>query len=162
MPRRATGRNGHGTQRWRIRGMQTHVTKPSEIERKHYVVDADGQVLGRLASRVAQVLRGKGKVNYAPNLDMGDFVIIVNAEKIKLTGNKLEQRTYFRHSGYPGGAKYDSMKRVFEERPEEVVKRAVRGMLPKTKLGRKMIRKLRVYAGPDHPHEAQKPEALAL
>jgi len=142
--------------------MQTHVTKPSEIERKHYVVDADGQVLGRLASRVAQVLRGKGKVNYAPNLDMGDFVIIVNAEKIKLTGNKLEQRTYFRHSGYPGGAKYDSMKRVFEERPEEVVKRAVRGMLPKTKLGRKMIRKLRVYAGPDHPHEAQKPEALAL
>jgi large subunit ribosomal protein L13 len=141
--------------------MQTHVTKASEIERKHYVIDADGLVLGRLASRVAQVLRGKGKVNYVRNLDVGDFVIVVNAEKIKLTGSKLDQKTYFRHSGYPGGARYDSMKRVFEERPEDVVRRAIRGMLPKTKLGRKMLKKLRVYVGSEHPHQAQKPETLA-
>jgi len=143
-------------------GMQTHVTKASEIERRHYVVDADGVVLGRLASKVAQVLRGKGKVNYVPNLDMGDFVIIVNADKIKLTGNKLGQKTYFRHSGYPGGARFDSMKRMMEERPDQVVRRAVRGMLPKSKLGRKMLKKLRVYAGPDHPHQAQRPEPLSV
>ena len=142
--------------------MQTHVTKASEIERRHYVVDADGVVLGRLASKVAQVLRGKGKVNYVPNLDMGDFVIIVNADKIKLTGNKLGQKTYFRHSGYPGGARFESMKRMMEERPDQVVRRAVRGMLPKSKLGRKMLKKLRVYAGPDHPHEAQRPEPLSV
>jgi len=142
--------------------MQTHVTKASEIERRHYVVDADGVVLGRLASKVAQVLRGKGKVNYVPNLDMGDFVIIVNADKIKLTGNKLGQKTYFRHSGYPGGARFDSMKRMMEERPDQVVRRAVRGMLPKSKLGRKMLKKLRVYAGPDHPHQAQRPEPLSV
>jgi len=143
-------------------GMQTHVTKASEIERRHYVVDADGVVLGRLASKVAQVLRGKGKVNYVPNLDMGDFVIIVNADKIKLTGNKLGQKTYFRHSGYPGGARFESMKKMMEERPDQVVRRAVRGMLPKSKLGRKMLKKLRVYAGPDHPHQAQRPEPLSV
>jgi len=142
--------------------MQTHVTKASEIERRHYVVDADGVVLGRLASKVAQVLRGKGKVNYVPNLDMGDFVIIVNADKIKLTGNKLGQKTYFRHSGYPGGARFESMKKMMEERPDQVVRRAVRGMLPKSKLGRKMLKKLRVYAGPDHPHQAQRPEPLSI
>lgn len=142
--------------------MQTHVTKASEIDRKHYLVDADGIVLGRLASKVAQILRGKGKVNYAPNLDVGDFVIIVNAAKVEVTGNKLEQKTYFRHSGYPGGAKYTSMKTMMQDKPDEVVRRAVRGMLPKTKLGRKMLKKLRVYAGPEHPHEAQRPETLAL
>ena len=142
--------------------MSTHVTKPSEIERRHYVVDAEGQVLGRLASQVAAVLRGKNKTNYSPHLDVGDFVIVVNAAKIEITGKKLEQKTYFRHSGYPGGAKHVPMKKLFEERPEDVVRRAIRGMLPKSKLGRKMLRKLRVYAGPEHPHEAQKPEPLAF
>ncbi len=142
--------------------MSTHVTKASEIERKHYIVDAEGHILGRLASAVAYLLRGKGKVNYAPNLDMGDFVIIINASKIELSGKKLDRKTYFRHSGYPGGAKYIPMKKLMAERPEEVVRRAVRGMLPKTKLGRKMLKKLRVYAGPEHPHEAQRPEPLGL
>ena len=142
--------------------MSTHVTKASEIERKHYIVDAEGQILGRLASKVAHLLRGKGKVNYVPNLDMGDFVIIVNASKIELSGKKLDRKTYFRHSGYPGGAKYIPMKKLMAERPEEVVRRAVRGMLPKTKLGRKMLKKLRVYAGSEHPHEAQRPELLGL
>jgi len=138
--------------------MKTHVTKLSEIERRHYVVDAEGKVLGRLASRVACLLRGKGKPNYSPHLDSGDFVIVVNAAKVKLTGKKLEQRSFFRHSGYPGGAKHVGLDKMMEERPELVVRHAIRGMLPKTKLGRKMIKKLRVYAGPDHPHQAQMPE----
>lgn len=142
--------------------MSTHVTKASEIERKHYVVDAEGKILGRLASAVACILRGKGKVNYVPNLDMGDFVIIVNASKVAISGAKLDKKTYFRHTGYPGGARYTPMRKLMEERPEEVVRRAVRGMLPKTKLGRKMLKKLRVYAGPEHPHEAQRPEPLGL
>jgi len=138
--------------------MKTHVTKLSEIERRHYLVDAEGKVLGRLASRVAYLLRGKGKPNYSPHLDSGDFVIVVNAAKVKLTGKKLEHRSFFRHSGYPGGAKYVGLDKMMEERPELVVRHAIRGMLPKSKLGRKMIKKLRVYAGPDHPHEAQTPE----
>lgn len=142
--------------------MGTHVTKAPEIVRKHYVVDAEGLILGRLASGVAQILRGKGKVNFAPNLDVGDYVIIVNASKVEITGNKLEQKTYFRHSGYPGGAKYTSMKDLMNDKPDEVVRRAVRGMLPKNKLGRKMFKKLRVYAGPGHPHQAQDPEPLTL
>ena len=142
--------------------MSTHVTKLSEIERRHYVVDAEGQVLGRLATRVASVLRGKGKVNYSTHLDVGDFVIVVNASKVVLTGNKLEEKSYYRHSGYPGGEKHISVKRLLETRPEEVVRRSVKGMLPKTKLGRKMLKKLRVYAGPDHPHEAQRPEPLTF
>jgi len=138
--------------------MKTHVTKLSEIERRHYLVDAEGKVLGRLASRVAYLLRGKGKPNYSPHLDSGDFVIVVNAAKVKLTGKKLEHRSFFRHSGYPGGAKHVGLDKMMEERPELVVRHAIRGMLPKSKLGRKMIKKLRVYAGPDHPHEAQTPE----
>ncbi|MCD4690617.1 50S ribosomal protein L13 [bacterium] len=138
--------------------MSTHITKASEIVRRHYVVDAEGKVLGRLATRVASLLRGKGKVNYSSHLDVGDHVIIVNAAKIEVTGNKLDQKTYFRHSGHPGGAKYKTMRTLMEERPEEVVRRAVRGMLPKTKLGRKMLKKLRVYGGPEHPHTAQQPE----
>lgn len=142
--------------------MGTHVTKAADIVRKHYVVDAEGLVLGRLASGVAQVLKGKGKVNYATYLDVGDFVIIINASKIVLTGNKLDQKTYFRHSGYPGGSKFTSMKDLMENKPEEVVRRAVRGMLPKTKLGRKMLKKLRVYPGAEHPHEAQMPEPLTF
>ena len=142
--------------------MKTHVTKLSEIERRHYVVDAEGKVLGRLASRVAYLLRGKGKPNYSPHLDSGDFVIIVNAAKIRLTGRKLQERSYFRHSGYPGGARHVSVEKMMRERPEEVVRRAVRGMLPKTKLGRQMLKKRRVYSGPEHPHQAQTPEQIEL
>ncbi len=142
--------------------MSTHVTKPSEIVRRHYVVDADGQILGRLASKVATVLRGKGKVNYSPHLDTGDFVIIVNAAKIELTGKKLDKKTYFSHSGYPGGARYVRASKLMETRPQEVVRRAVKGMLPKNTLGRNMLKKLRVYAGPDHPHQAQRPEPLEV
>jgi large subunit ribosomal protein L13 len=142
--------------------MSTHVTKPSEIERRHYVVDAEGQVLGRLATRVASLLRGKGKPNYSPHLDTGDYVIIVNAEKVELTGKKLDQRTYFSHSGHPGAGKHVTVRKVMETRPQEVVRRAVRGMLPKNKLGRKMFKKLRVYAGPEHPHQAQCPEPFEL
>ena len=142
--------------------MSTHVTKPSEIERRHYVVDAEGQVLGRLASQVASVLRGKHKTNYSPHLDVGDYVIVVNAAKIKLTGRKLEQKTYFRHSGYPKGFKQVPMKKLMKTRPEQVVRRAIKGMLPKTKLGRRMIKKLRVYSGPEHRHQAQRPEPLAF
>lgn len=146
----------------RTKRMSTHVTKPSEIERRHYVVDAEGQVLGRLASKVASLLRGKNKANYSPHLDVGDFVIIVNASKIEVTGRKLEQKSYFRHSGYPKGAKRVPMKTLMQSRPDEVLRRAIRGMLPKNKLGRKMLKKLRVYAGPDHPHQAQRPEPLTL
>jgi large subunit ribosomal protein L13 len=142
--------------------MSTHVTKPSEIVRHHYVVDADGQILGRLASKVATVLRGKGKVNYSPHLDTGDFVIIVNAAKIELTGKKLDRKTYFSHSGYPGGARYVRARKLMETRPQEVVRRAVKGMLPKNTLGRNMLKKLRVYAGPEHPHQAQRPEPLEV
>jgi large subunit ribosomal protein L13 len=142
--------------------MPTHVTKPSEIERRHYVVNADGQVLGRLATRVASVLRGKGKPNFSPHLDTGDFVIVVNAEKIQITGKKMDQKTYFSHSGHPGAGKHVSVRNMMEKRPEEVVRRAVRGMLPKNKLGRKMLKKLRVYSGPDHPHQAQRPEPMEL
>ena len=142
--------------------MSTHVTKLPEIERRHYVVDADGQVLGRMATRVASVLRGKGKTNFSPHLDTGDFVIVVNAEKVRLTGKKLDQRTYFSHSGHPGAGKYVTVRTMMEKRPSEVVRRAVKGMLPKNKLGRKMLKKLRVYAGPEHPHQAQSPELLEL
>lgn len=142
--------------------MSTHVTKASEIERCHYLVDADGKILGRLASQVAQLLRGKGKVNYSPHLDTGDHVVIVNAAKIALTGKKLENKTYFSHSGHPGGARYVKMSKLMETRPQEVVRRAVRGMLPKGPLGRKMLKKLRVYAGPEHPHQAQRPEPFEV
>jgi large subunit ribosomal protein L13 len=142
--------------------MSTHVTKLPDIERRHYVVDADGQVLGRLATRVASVLRGKGKPYFSPHLDTGDFVIIVNADKVKITGSKMDQKTYFRHSGHPGASKFTTVRQMMEKRPEEVVRHAVRGMLPKNKLGRTMLKKLRVYAGPDHPHQAQRPEPMEL
>jgi large subunit ribosomal protein L13 len=140
--------------------MSTHVTKPSEIQRECYVVDAEGKILGRLATRVASLLRGKGKVNYSPHLDTGDFVIVVNAARVELSGDKRERKRYFSHSGYPGGARYVQLSKMMETRPEEVIRRAVRGMLPKNKLGRKMLRKLRVYAGPEHPHGAQRPQAI--
>jgi len=141
---------------------RTYVTKPEDIQRKWYVVDARGRTLGRLASEVAQVVRGKHKPIYTPAADVGDYVIVVNAEKVHVTGSKLDQKMYYRHSGYPGGLKEISLRRMLEERPTRVIELAVRGMLPKIRLGRKMIKKLKVYAGADHPHEAQQPEPLEL
>ena len=132
------------------------------IERKWFVVDAEGQTLGRLAAEVAKVLRGKHKPTFTPHVDTGDYVIEVNAAKVKVTGKKLVQKTYFRHSGYPGGAKFTQLGHMLENRPERVVEMAIRGMLPKNKLGEQMYRKLNVYAGAEHPHQAQKPEVLNL
>ena len=132
------------------------------IERKWFVVDAEGQTLGRLAAEVAKVLRGKHKPTFTPHVDTGDYVIVVNAAKVKVTGKKLVQKTYFRHSGYPGGAKFTQLGHTLENRPERVVEMAIRGMLPKNKLGEQMYRKLNVYAGAEHPHQAQKPEVLNL
>lgn len=142
--------------------MKTYTVSANEIERKWWVVDAEDEVLGRLASRVARVLRGKHKPIYTPHLDVGDHVVVVNAEKVRLTGDKGSTKTYFRHSGWMGGDKHIPFERMRERRPEFVIERAVKGMLPKTKLGREMKKKLRVYAGPDHPHEAQTPEPLEL
>ncbi len=139
---------------------KTYVTKPEDIERNWYVVDASGQTLGRLASEVAQIIRGKHKPIYSPSTDVGDYVIVVNAEKIHVTGRKEEQKMYRRHSGYPGGMKEMTLGRMLEEHPTRVIEHAVKGMLPKTKLGRKMIKKLKVYAGSEHPHQAQRPEPL--
>ncbi|MEA3376289.1 MAG: 50S ribosomal protein L13 [Anaerolineae bacterium] len=141
---------------------RTYVTKPEDIQRNWYVVDASGQTLGRLASEVARIVRGKHKPIYSPAVDAGDYVIVVNAEKIHVTGRKRDQKMYYRHSGYPGGLKEISLRRMLEEHPTRVIEHAVKGMLPKTKLGRKMIKKLKIYAGPDHPHEAQQPEPLEL
>lgn len=140
--------------------MKTYTVKAGEIEREWWVVDARDEVLGRLASRVARVLRGKHKPTYSPHLDVGDHVIVINAEEIRLTGRKAEQKTYFRHSGYMGGDKEIPFQRMLERYPERVIERAVKGMLPKNNLGRKMAKKLRVYAGPEHPHEAQGPRPL--
>jgi large subunit ribosomal protein L13 len=141
---------------------RTYVTKPEDVERDWYIVDASGQTLGRLASEVAQVIRGKHKPIYSPSIDVGDYVIVVNAEKIHVTGRKLDQKMYYRHSGYPGGIKEMTLGRMLEEHPTRVIELAVKGMLPKTRLGRKMIKKLKVYAGPEHPHQAQQPEAMEL
>jgi large subunit ribosomal protein L13 len=142
--------------------VKTFVAKPATIEKKWYVVDADGQTLGRLSTVVADALRGKRKVIYTPNIDTGDFVVIVNAEKIAVTGKKLDEKMYWRHSGYPGGIKGESLKDLLARRPEEVVRRAVKGMLPHNKLGAAQLRKLKVYAGPEHPHVAQNPAPLAI
>lgn len=142
--------------------MKTYTVKGGEIERDWWVVDAEDRVLGRLASEVARILRGKHKPTYSPHLDVGDHVIVVNAERIRLTGNKEETKRYFRHSGYMGGGKSIPFQRMRERRPEWVIERAVKGMLPRGPLGRQMGSKLRVYAGPDHPHEAQQPEPLEL
>ena len=141
---------------------RTYVTKPEDIERDWYVVDASGQTLGRLASEVAQIIRGKHKPTFSPAVDVGDYVIVVNAEKVHVTGRKLDQKMYYRHSGYPGGLKEFTLGRMLEEHPAQVIHLAVKGMLPKNKLGRKMIKKLKVYAGSEHPHQAQQPEALEL
>ena len=140
--------------------MRTYSPKASELTHEWFVVDADDQVLGRLATRVAHVLRGKHKPTFAPHMDGGDFVVIVNAEKIRLTGNKAEQKLWHRHSGYPGGLTSVPFARLLVERPEKVVEKAIVGMLPKNRLGRHMARKLKVYAGPEHPHEAQQPRPL--
>ena len=142
--------------------MKTYMANPDKIERKWYVVDAEGQTLGRLAAEVAKVLRGKHKPTFTPHVDTGDYVIVVNAAKVKLTGKKLIQKTYFRHSGYPGGSSFTQAGHMLEKRPERVVEMAVRGMLPKNKLGEQMYRKLNVYAGAEHPHQAQQPEELKL
>jgi large subunit ribosomal protein L13 len=142
--------------------MKTYSPKAGEIERAWYVVDAEGAVLGRLASEVAQILRGKHKPTWAPHLDTGDHVIVVNASGVRLTGEKDQKKVYYSHSGYPGGLSEVEYERMARERPERVVERAIRGMLPKNRLGRQMLRKLSVYRGPDHPHEAQKPVVLKL
>ena len=140
--------------------MKTFMASPATIDRKWYVVDAEGKTLGRLASEVAKVLRGKNKPIFTPHIDTGDYVIVVNAEKIKVTGKKLDQKVYYRHSGYVGGIKETTLKEMLNKHPERVIEFAVKGMLPKGPLGRQMYTKLFVYAGPDHKHAAQKPEVL--
>jgi large subunit ribosomal protein L13 len=142
--------------------MKTYTPRIQEIDRRWWVIDAEGQVLGRLASRIAQVLRGKHKPMYSPHLDTGDFVVVVNAEKVRLTGDKLNKKAYFRHSGYMGGERFIPVRTVLETHPTRVLDLAVRGMLPKNNLGRLMRRKLKVYAGPDHPHAAQQPLPLEV
>jgi large subunit ribosomal protein L13 len=142
--------------------MKTYSAKPREIEQSWYLVDADARTLGRLATQIADVLRGKGKPQYTPHVDTGDFVVVVNAEKVRVTGKKLEQKIYYRHSGYPGGLKERTLAEQLERRPEEVLRRAVKGMLPKNRLAAVQLRKLKIYAGPEHPHEAQNPTPLEI
>ena len=140
----------------------TFMANPATVERKWYGVDAEGKTLGRLAAEVAKVLRGKNKPTFTPHVDTGDHVIVLNADKVVLTGKKLVQKTYFRHSGYPGGTTFTTAGKMLETRPERVVEMAVKGMLPKNSLGRKMFTKLKVYAGAEHPHAAQMPEVLEI
>lgn len=140
--------------------MKSFMASPATIERKWYVVDADGQTLGRLTSEIAKILRGKNKPTYTPHIDTGDYVIVVNAEKIKVTGKKLEQKIYYHHSEYVGGMKETTLKEMLAKKPENVITLAVKGMLPKGPLGRQMLKKLHVYAGPEHDNAAQKPEVL--
>jgi large subunit ribosomal protein L13 len=142
--------------------MKTLFAKKTEVQKKWHVVDADGMVAGRLASRVSMILRGKDKPIYTPHVDTGDFVIVINADKVRLTGNKLEQKAYYRHSGYPGGLKKVLAKDLMKNSPEKIIISAVKGMLPKNKLGRRQLSKLKVYSGPDHPHKAQNPDVLKL
>ena len=141
---------------------KTFVTRDKDVQREWYVVDAAGQTLGRLATQVARILRGKHKPMYSPSVDTGDCVIIVNAEKIRVTGRKLDQKIYYRYSGYPGGLKEITLRTLLQKHPTRVIEHAVRGMLPKNRLGRQMFKKLKVYAGPDHPHEAQQPKPFEL
>jgi large subunit ribosomal protein L13 len=142
--------------------MKTQVAKKEEVTREWYLVDGESQVLGRIATRIANVLRGKNKPIFTPSVDTGDFVIVVNAEKIALTGNKLADKMYYSHSGYPGGIKSISAGKLLEKKPEEIIRKAVKGMLPKNKLARHMLSKLKIYSGPEHPHKAQQPKALGL
>lgn len=139
--------------------MKTFVPKKNEMEKKWWLIDAEGKVLGRLATEVAILLRGKRNPKYVSFMDSGDFVIVINAEKVKVTGRKMEQKKYYSHSGYPGGLKEKTLKELLEKKPEEVIRKAVWGMIPKNKLGRAVYKKLKVYKGPHHPHQAQRPEA---
>ena len=140
----------------------TRFIKTEDADKKWFVIDATDQVLGRLATKAASVIRGKNKAIFTPNMDTGDFVIVINAGKVKMTGKRELQKTYFRHSGYPGGGRTSSFAEMMEKRPEFVIEKAVKGMLPKNRLGRKLVTKLKVYAGADHPHTAQQPEALSV
>jgi large subunit ribosomal protein L13 len=142
--------------------MKTYVVKESDITRKWFVVDAEGQTLGRLASKIAHILKGKHKPIYSPRLDVGDYVIVINADKIAVTGRKMDDKMYYRHTGYPGGIRQINLRGMLKRHPTFAVKDAVRGMLPKNRLGRKMFRKLKVYAGAEHPHQGQQPEVLEL
>ncbi len=142
--------------------MKTYAVKASEIERRWWLVDASDQTLGRLATRIATILEGKHKPTYSPHIDVGDHVVVVNARAIKVTGNKLVQKRYYRHSNYPGGLKEESLEALLARKPELVIERAVKGMLPQNRIGRAMLKKLKVYSGGDHPHEAQQPAALEL
>jgi large subunit ribosomal protein L13 len=147
----------------RLRGfftMKTFVATPANRQRDWYVVDAEGQTLGRLATQIADALRGKRKPEYTPHVDTGDFIVVVNAEKIRVTGDKLAQKTYWRHSGYPGGIKSRTLAEMLDRRPEEVIRKAVKGMLPRNRLARQQLTKLKIYAGPDHPHAAQMPKPM--
>lgn len=146
----------------KVQIQKTKFTTPDEIERKWWVVDAKDMTLGRLASVIAPILRGKHKPEFVPNLDVGDYVIVINAERIHVTGRRLDQKKYWRHTGYPGGVRNLTLRQVLDKHPERPVKFAIKGMLPKGPLGRQMLTKLKVYAGSDHPHEAQKPEVLEL
>ena len=142
--------------------MKTYVAKPTDRQRDWYVVDAEGKTLGRLATQLADALRGKRKPEYTPHCDTGDFVIVVNAEKIVVTGNKRNDKLYWRHSGYPGGIRSRTLNEMLERRPEEVIRKAVKGMLPRNRLAAQQLRKLKVYAGPEHPHAAQQPKPMEI
>ena len=145
-----------------LRAMKTYVANAEDRQRDWVVVDASGQTLGRLATQIADVLRGKRKPEYTPHVDTGDFVIVINAEKITVTGNKLSDKLYHRHSGYPGGLKTRTLQEQLDRRPEEVIRKAVKGMLPRNRLARRQITKLKVYAGPEHPHVAQQPQPMEI
>lgn len=142
--------------------MKTYVAKPTDRQRDWYVIDAEGKTLGRLATQIADLLRGKRKPEYTPHCDTGDFVVIVNAEKIAVTGKKRTDKLYWRHSGYPGGIRSRTLNEMLERRPEEVIRKAVQGMLPRNRLARQQINKLKVYAGPEHPHAAQQPKPMEI
>ncbi len=142
--------------------MSTYMAKPAEVERKWFIIDAEEKPLGRLASKIAQVLRGKHKPVYTPHVDTGDYVIVINAEKVKLTGNKWQQKKYYKHSNYPGGIKEITYEKLVQKKPEFIIEKAVKGMLPHNTLGNKMLKKIKVYAGNEHPHQAQQPKKLEL
>ncbi len=138
--------------------MRSYMARPQEVERKWHVIDAEDKTLGRLASEIARILRGKNKPQYTPHVDTGDFVVVVNADRVKVSGRKAEQKLYRRHTGYPGGLRETSYEQMMDRKPTEILHKAVWGMIPKTRLGRKQFKKLKIYAGPEHPHEAQRPE----
>src|SRR5262245_39381565 len=142
--------------------MTTYTAKPGELQREWYLVDAEGKPLGRLATEIADTLRGKGKPSYTPHVDTGDFVIVVNAEKVRVTGKKLDEKMVYSHSGYPGGLKSRTLREQLERRPTEVIRKAVKGMLPRNRISRAQLRKLKIYAGPEHPHTAQAPKELKI